>query len=569
MKMYSLNINGMVGKEDEIKLFVRDIEPDIFFLQETKTRSTEFKSRLKINGYMEHYCERGEDMKRGGGLGAIWKESINLIPWDLSMGKGNEHLETERQWYILTSKEEKYALLNTYLAFESMENRTWNEKLTTPISSEIQTMVHEGFEIIIAGDLNAKLGKNFPGALANNDRNVDYNGKLILNLMETHRLRVANDMEQEGTLITRRCIDAEGRIWSSTVLDYFITSQRVTVNNFSILKDMPALISSDHYMIGLAVEICTETFKNRVIPRRKLYDPRKLNGPRDAQYGRIAQQNLKRMSLKDFDKLSQKEQIEVIEESLLSAAKIAYPTTKPVKKRKQYISKTLEKLVKKKQILEKKVRLGSATKQEVKDFRKANGILKNTIIKAKHERSKKKAVMLATEDPTRAKFWDIYRTRKDTERGITALKSDEGLVETNPKQMCEVAYKAFQKRLGGSSKQTNLPDEIYDNELFGEEMLKTVAIDELDNAISSFKNGKAGGPHYLRPELLKLLPREARKYILAWVNNVFEMRSMDSSLNDGIVKLIFKRGSKLDPLSYRPITLTCVLGRLIARYLYL
>ena len=42
-------------------------------------------------GYNIHFCERGGDQKKGGGLCVIWKENVNLLPWDFEVPKGKEH----------------------------------------------------------------------------------------------------------------------------------------------------------------------------------------------------------------------------------------------------------------------------------------------------------------------------------------------------------------------------------------------------------------------------------------------------------------------------------------------
>ena len=77
--------------------------------------------KLNFNiGYHEHYCERGDGDKRGGGLAVIWKEGINLLPWDFVLPDRTQYLNKERQWYILAVKGEQFAIMNVYLAFESM-----------------------------------------------------------------------------------------------------------------------------------------------------------------------------------------------------------------------------------------------------------------------------------------------------------------------------------------------------------------------------------------------------------------------------------------------------------------
>ena len=52
MNIYSLNINGLSEKHEELRVFLDDKTPDILFLQETKTRSTEFNDRIDHTGVL-------------------------------------------------------------------------------------------------------------------------------------------------------------------------------------------------------------------------------------------------------------------------------------------------------------------------------------------------------------------------------------------------------------------------------------------------------------------------------------------------------------------------------------
>ena len=50
MNVCSLNINGLTEKLEEVKTFLEEEGPDILFLQETKTRSSEFNERINQEG---------------------------------------------------------------------------------------------------------------------------------------------------------------------------------------------------------------------------------------------------------------------------------------------------------------------------------------------------------------------------------------------------------------------------------------------------------------------------------------------------------------------------------------
>ena len=565
MRLFSLNINGLEGKEEELGIFINDENPDIIFLQETKTRSSEFHQRPDYPGYSEHYNERGDNMKKGGGLGMIWRENLNVIIWDMIPPKEKEYLDHERQWYTLVSGQTKYALLNVYMAFEIEYHREWNEDLISLIHQEMQIMVQDGYELILAGDLNAKIGNNFQGALSKNIPQVDTNGRHILNLAKTFNLQIANDMEKEETLITRRCIDRSGKVWSSSTIDYFLTSSGVNVTDFKILSGNTGTTSSDHLMIELQIRIDREIFTSKQRRIKPLYDLRKMNQETDKIYAEKSYEYLHRTPIKHFKKMQQKEQIKILEKSMIKAASYAYPPKKKQSVRRINVSMKARMNLERRQHLWEKMRKGMATNEEVKEFRTLKRKMRETYKLEQQVRRTKTAVKLAINDPTSEHFWSIYRSRKDKEPGIQALKGENGQIETLPEKMCEVAYKAFKKRLNGHENPQEQYRGTYDNCLFKEQILRPVGYIELSKTISSFKNGKAGGPHNLKPELVKNLSRKGLEYLLAWINNVFRNECMDQYLNEGVIKLIYKRRSKLDPLSYRPITLTCVLGRIIAR----
>ena len=66
------------------------------------------------------------------------------------------------------TKGEKYAIMNVYLAFDTMTNRNWNTDLTSLMRLEMAQMQRDAFKIIIAGDLNAKIGNDFRQPLKKN-----------------------------------------------------------------------------------------------------------------------------------------------------------------------------------------------------------------------------------------------------------------------------------------------------------------------------------------------------------------------------------------------------------------
>ena len=495
----------------------------------------------------------------------IWKEGINLLPWDFVLPEKEKYLSKERQWYILAVKGEQFAIMNVYLAFESVGNRDWNDDLTSIMHKEIMQMQRDSYKIIVAGDLNAKIGNDFRNALKKNLPEVNYNGNLIRRLINTLGLKVANDKEEEGKLITRKCVDIDGKVWSQSTLDYFLTGRGVNVKSFKIMDDTETAISSDHHMIMMGLE-GDEFIKRRSIKKPKpLYDLKKRNGNTEKLYSDTVDAKLSLLSIKEFMELPQKLKIEILEEAMLSGAKRAFPTTTRGKKHIR-LGKTLMKKIRRKMSLWKKIRGQSATRDDIKEHTKLRREISREKLLEACKRRTKKATMLAQEDPTMEKFWGIYRARNDKDMGIQAMKGVDGKIATRPGDMGKIVYEAFKKRLDGSETPIQISSFDNDNDSLEKEMMGWVSNGELKTVISSFKNGRAGGPHFLRAELLKMLTKKSREYLRAWINEVFRKGKMDPCLNEGLVKLIYKRGSKLDPLSYRPITLSCILGKLVTRW---
>ena len=289
-----------------------------------------------------------------------------------------------------------------------------------------------------------------------------------------------------------------------------------------------------------------------------------MNADSERLYRETVDAKLSILTYGEFAELPQKLKISILEEAMISGAKRAFPST-PRKKGKIFLGKKLMEKIRRKMSLWKRIRGGKATQDDLREHTKLRREISREKLMAACEGRKRRATILAQDDPTMEKFWGIYRARNDKDPGIQAMKDTNGKIVTHPGEMGKIVYNAFKDRLDGSETPVKMPEYTNDNDSLEEEMMGWVSNGELKSVISSFKNGRAGGPHFIKAELLKMLTSKSRNYLRIWVNEVFRKGKMDPCLNEGLVKLIYKRGSKLDPLSYRPITLSCILGKLITR----
>ena len=85
LKMYGINVDGMKSKIESFKATLTEINPDIFFVQETKLVEEGF---LKIAGY--EVFERIRRHKGGGGVAIGVKPGLNPV----QVNEGTDITET-------------------------------------------------------------------------------------------------------------------------------------------------------------------------------------------------------------------------------------------------------------------------------------------------------------------------------------------------------------------------------------------------------------------------------------------------------------------------------------------
>ena len=94
-----------------------------------------------------------------------------------------------------------------------------------------------------------------------------------------------------------------------------------------------------------------------------------------------------------------------------------------------------------------------------------------------------------------------------------------------------------------------------------------ISLNGLLNLLSNLKSGKAAGPDMLRPLLLK----ELREEIIPIIKVIYERSLQAGRLPADWVKAnvtsVFKKGDKSAAANYRPISLTCILCRVLEHIL--
>ena len=107
----------------------------------------------------------------------------------------NEWINNERVWILFQNNTERIAICSVYMACESPTNndfKTWNDMIYAELSKELRVLENDGYNcVIIVGDFNAHVGIP-PKGIDGNRAGVNYNGRNLLNFIDSNNLVMVN-----------------------------------------------------------------------------------------------------------------------------------------------------------------------------------------------------------------------------------------------------------------------------------------------------------------------------------------------------------------------------------------
>ena len=148
---------------------------------------------------------------------AYWRSDLSVHPHYIEVETKYKKLDTERQWLLLGNANQSFAICNVYLRAEipaCPDFRDHNDLLLKMLTLEIVDLRNKGFHILLIGDFNAHIGNDWDGALSNNRRDINSNGKRVREFIAINNFEVLNTREVQGRVFTR-----EGRTFDDLVLN--------------------------------------------------------------------------------------------------------------------------------------------------------------------------------------------------------------------------------------------------------------------------------------------------------------------------------------------------------------
>ena len=166
------------------------------------------------------------------------------------------------------------------------------------------------------------------------------------------------------------------------------------------------------------------------------------------------------------------------------------------------------------------------------------------------------------------KLWKYIRSRTKPRSNISHLVNTKtGKLTENEKEQADVLAKQF------SSVMVNEPDgelpDISDKELITPPLSSIHVTEEM--VLKKLKNldpSKSPGPDEIHPRVLKETSTAIAPALTVLYNNILTSHDVPEDWRTAIITAIFKKGSKSDPGNYRPVSLTCIICKILESIIY-
>lgn len=174
-------------------------------------------------------------------------------------------------------------------------------------------------------------------------------------------------------------------------------------------------------------------------------------------------------------------------------------------------------------------------------------------------------------------FYQMIRRQRQSETSSTTVIRTDGTPATTPDEITNTWADYFQK-LATPSEDINFCNDFQEivnddvdtlTQIFEKDRnpIPSVTVNEVLKCIKSFKNGKAADEQGVCIEHIKYGGLATAQIITNIVNHIFEHATLPNILRNGISYPIYKKGGKPkdDPNSYRKITVTSTLGKIVEK----
>ena len=512
-----INANSIANKKAELAAIAEYCDPDLMLISETKLGPDILNGEFVPEGYMGRFRK---DRKRGaGGIMIITKECYKIVDADITVQNENESV-----WAIITLKDLSKLVIGSFY-------RPPDKGIQPLVDLEMElAQISEKFKnnhkttLILGGDFNAG-GINWDLCTVDHDTSNRTLKEKLLSILSEAGLK---QMQREPTR-------------GQNLLDLFCCNKPSLVKS---ITSIPGI--SDHNIVLADCKLKPSIITK---PQRKIYQWSK------ADWHSLREQTV--VFAEDFLASATTRSVnenyikfrtyleEVMENKIpskLSSKRFKLP----------WFNRELKRLCRKKARKYKKAKRSGREDhwEQYKEFQK--------VVQAKLTEGRwdyiNRFLQIGLETGNKKLFWKYLRVQKQEDFGISALKSN-GKMFTDRKSISEILNTQFKSVFTKktSSKIPELPGVTFPS-------IKDLKITEFGvfKLLDKIDVSKASGPDCIPGRILQQLARELAPVLHFIFEQSLNTGDLPAEWTLANVAPIFKKGSKLQAVNYRPVSLTCI-----------
>ena len=530
LKLIYTNLDGILNKRAELSKLISDQNPDIICLVETKTSPEDANDHIyDCENYEIFRKDRANQKGPGGGVCILVKKSLKVS--DLDLISLNNHRFEESVWCEIKCGGKPIVIGSVYRKPSSSKD---NNKLLLDLFSVCNTYSNRA-QIFICGDFNY-------GAIDWENNLVDRHGQHVGDAAEF--LDMYNDHffhQHVDDWTHNRGAENPSR------LDLIFSNNEHDVEN---LQYGAPLGNSHHSVLicnlvveGNAVDIVDESMryshhKGDYIKASSLFNSTNWDDC-------IPDTEPSQMYTKFSDLCAR-----VIEECVPK-----YYMKSGVRRPKWMTTEVFNQLSAKERAWKRLRSRKTSIRQE--NYRLERNKATELVRKAK--RDYEKALLLDIKK-NKKRFWSYIRSKTKVKDSILRVTNNVGLLTDNDSDTANVVNETFTSVFTKENPNGALPTTDYN---YSGTFLTFIDITEemVMKVLDRLDVNKSAGPDGITNRLLKMCKDALVKPLTKIFRKSIEMGIVPSAWKEANVSPLFKKGIKTDPLNYRPVSLTSVVGK--------